>query len=411
MSVVIVGAGVGGLTLALALHARGIHCRVHESVKTMKPLGVGINVLPHAMREFTELGIAEAIEAAGITTSAMSFYNRFGQHIYSEARGRAAGYEVPQVSIHRGKLQRILHDAVVERLGEQAVRFDQRLVFAEQTLDGVRTFFEGESGDTNVEQAEVLIGCDGIRSQVRQLICQDEDPLCYSGITMWRGVSRWPAFLDGSTMLYAGWLSTGKIIAYPIEAADSDGTQLINWLCEFFVPPRDPSGDWSQPGSYDDFLPKCEEMRFPFLDVPAMMRAAESVYEYPMVDRDPLPYWTDGRMTLLGDAAHPMYPRGSNGAGQAVVDARTLADCLASEGDPLVALHQYDDLRCDVTGRVVLANRANPPDAILREVFERTDDSPFDDIDEVIRPDELRAISDAYKRVAGFDKPRLSLVR
>ena len=413
MAVVIVGAGIGGLTLALALHQRGIACRIYDTVADIKPLGVGINVLPHAMRELNRLGLQPAVLDAGVETREMAFYNRFGQHIHTEARGKFAGYAWPQVSLHRGKLQQVLLDAVLERLGEDVIHFGHRFVFAEPLPTGVMAAFEvgGDVNTISTTTAEVLIGCDGIRSAVRQTVYPYDDPLKYSGITMWRGVSRVKPFLSGATMAYAGWLETGKVIAYPIEdTLDEDGNQLVNWLCEFFVPPRDPSGDWSQPGAYKDFAWACEEMTFDWLDVPAMVNAAEYIYEYPMVDRDPLPYWTDGLVTLLGDAAHPMYPRGSNGAGQAILDAVALAEQLQTEADPYVALHRYDEIRRPPTTKVVLENRSNPPDAILREVFERTHDQPFDDIHSVISKAELEELSERYKQVAGFDAPALKIV-
>jgi 5-methylphenazine-1-carboxylate 1-monooxygenase len=414
MTVLIAGAGIGGLTLALALHKRGIASRIFEAAQTLGPLGVGINVLPHAMRELDALGLQDELLEVGVRTQEIAFYNRFGQFIHSEPRGEYAGYDWPQISLHRAKLQAVLLRAVLERLGEDAVAFGHRLVFADQSGDGVMATFEVTGAGSRLDHAsgEVLVGCDGIRSAVRSLVNPAPDPLRYSGITMWRGVTRSQPFLTGATMAYAGWLETGKVIAYPIEEPSrSDGLQLINWIVEFFVEPRDPSGDWSRPGELQDFLFACEEMQFDWLDIPALIRSTPAVYEYPMVDRDPLPYWTDGRITLLGDAAHPMYPRGSNGAGQAILDARVLADHLANEADVYVALHRYDDIRCPATSDVVLANRKNPPDAVLREVFQRTGDRPFDDIEAVISKRELEAMSLKYKQVAGFDPAKLRRVK
>jgi len=257
----------------------------------------------------------------------------------------------------------------------------------------------------------VVIGADGIRSGVRRQLFPDEGPPIYSGVTMWRGVSRWPAYLTGASMVTAGWLATGKMIIYPIRPdadGSGDGRQLINWLCEYEMPPRYPGGDWSQPGRIDDFFQLCQHMRFDWLDIPGMVQAADLVLEYPMVDRDPLPQWSFGRITLLGDAAHPMYPRGSNGAGQAILDARALVGHLSRQADPVVALKAYEADRLEPTARVVRTNRTNPPDAILREVYERTGDKPFDDIEQVITRAELEAISEAYKRIAGFQREALS---
>ncbi|MEM7405199.1 MAG: flavin-dependent oxidoreductase [Pseudomonadota bacterium] len=409
MSVIIVGAGIGGLTLALQLHKRGIQCRLYEMAAAIEPLGVGINLLPHATRELAELDLLAPLEAAGVLTSQYCFYNRYGQLIHAEPRGRNAGYQWPQISIHRGMLQQILLRAVMERLGPEAVLTGRKFVFAEQTERGVVTGFEfvdGSGFDTVV--GEALIGCDGIRSQVRNQIYLMPDELRYSGVTMWRGITRWEPVLDGETMIYAGWLEGGKVIVYPVSnKRDADGRQMLNWLCEFYVPPRDPSGDWSQPGKLDDFLWACEDMRFDFLDVPEFVRSAEFILEYPMVDKDPIHYWTDGRITLLGDAAHPMTPRGSNGAGQAILDARVLAEQLAHADDPFVALHEYDAIRRPATARVVEANRTNPPDALLREVYERTGNQPFEDIDEVISREEIDALARSYRQAAGFDQSQL----
>jgi 5-methylphenazine-1-carboxylate 1-monooxygenase len=410
MDVLIIGAGIGGLTLALSLHDVGISCRIFEVAPIMKPLGVGINLLPHAMRELDDLGLEPAIAARGIETREVSFYNRFGQHIFTEPRGRFAGYDWPQYSIHRGDLQALLLEAVRERLGPDALLTGHRFVDAEQSVDGVVARFQhSETGDTLPSaRGDVLVGCDGIRSTLRARLHPGDGPLIYSGITMWRGITRWRPFLSGATMAYAGWLETGKVIFYPVrDNVDAQGRQEVNWLCEFYTPPRDPRGDWSQAGDIDDFIWACREMRFDWLDVPAFVKAADFILEYPMVDRDPLDRWSFGRMTLLGDAAHPMYPRGSNGAGQAILDARSLAGNLVKEASPVASLRAYEYDRLEATSAVVLANRQMPPDAILREVFERTGDKPFASIDDVIGHDELRSLSERYKQVAGFQREAL----
>ena len=409
MAVTIVGAGIGGLTLALQLHARGIHCRVYEAVASVEPLGVGINVLPHAMKEMAALGIADEIRAAGVETANYCFFNRYGQLIHQEQRGVAAGYQWPQVSIHRGVLQQILLAKVLERLGPDSVRTGARFVHCDQTEFGVHVSFEYEGGFVDSFLTEILVGCDGIRSAVRKHVFSAPDPLVYAGITMWRGITRWPPILDGKTMVYAGWLETGKLITYPIsDELDENGHQLINWLVEFFVPPRDPGADWARVGKLEDFRWACDGLRLDFLDVVEFVSAAQQIFEYPMVDRDPIPYWTDGLITLLGDAAHPMTPRGSNGAGQAILDARVLADQLAEHADPFVALHRYDSMRVEATTRVVHANRTEPPDAILREIYQRTGDQPFDNIADVISADEITQISARYKRAAGFSQEQLN---
>ena len=396
--VLIVGAGVGGLTLALALHQAGISCRVFEAAPAVRAIGVGINVLPHGARELARLGLEDALAAVAVTTQESAFFNRFGQLIYREPAGRAAGFEHPQFSIHRGDLQMVLLRAVHDRLGPDRVHAGWQCVAAEQDATGVTVRFR----DRPPRRGTALVACDGIHSAVRKQFYPQEGAPRYSGYNMWRGVTAWPRFLTGASMVRAGWLATGKMVIYPIRNdADPDGRQLVNWVAEIETPEhRD--RDWNRPGRLEDFLPAFADWRFDWLDVPAMLGAAETVLEFPMVDQDPLPRWSFGRITLLGDAAHPMVPRGSNGAGQAILDARALADSLAAHLDPIAALSAYQELRLEPTTNVVLANRRNPPDAILREVYERTNDRPFTRIEDVIAADELRALSEGYKTIAGL---------
>lgn len=409
--ILIIGAGIGGLTLALKLYSLGLPCRIYEAVSEIKPLGVGINVLPHAMRELCLLGLEKEIALKGVETKDIRFYNKFGQHIFSEKRGRFAGYEWPQYSIHRGDLQSILLKTVLTRLGPEALITNHRLIDADQTGSMVQAHFtiDKKNSQTTTVQGKALIGCDGIHSAVRKKLHPKSDKLIYSGITMWRGVTRWPGFLTCASMVYVGWLKTGKVIAYPISSVSS-GEQEINWLCEFYCPPRKTTGNWSKKGELVDFFWACKNMKFDWLNIPKMVQAADFVYEYPMVDKDPLGWWTSGCISLLGDAAHPMYPRGSNGAGQAILDAVSLAVSLASTSDYSSALQTYEATRRIATTRVVNANREMPPDAILKEVFDRTGDQPFKQISEVISQEELVKISNKYKTVAGFDIASLTKV-
>lgn len=406
--VIIVGAGVGGLVLALSLHQAGISCRVYEAVPEIRPLGVGINLLPHAARELDELGLLPALDAVGVQTRESIFFTRHGQFIYSEPAGRAAGYDWPQYSIHRGDLQLTLLAAVQERLGSDSVVTNHRCQRIDQDDNGVTVFFCDESGrDTGAVRGAIAVGCDGIHSAVRKQLYPQEGAPRYSGVNMWRGVTRHRPFLSGGSMVRAGWLSTGKMVIYPIKnQVDDAGNQLINWVAEI-ESPQPAQRDWSRAGRLEDFYPSFSDWNFDWLDVAALIRNAEAVWEYPMVDQDPLPTWTRGRFTLLGDAAHPMVPRGSNGAGQAVIDARFLAGQLKRLGLNNAALQEYDRVRVDATTRVVLTNRSNPPDAILREVHERSRGQPFDSIDDVISNDELQAMSNRYKQIAGFDPETL----
>jgi 2-polyprenyl-6-methoxyphenol hydroxylase-like FAD-dependent oxidoreductase len=399
--VIIVGAGIGGLTLALSLHAAGIPCRVYESTSELRAVGVGINLLPHATRELAQLGIEDALRRVAITTAESIFFNRFGQLIYREPVGRFAGYAHPQFSIHRADLQAVLLDAFVARAGAETVFKGWPATAVEQDEKGAVVRFENADGRHPPQRGRVVIACDGIHSAIRRQFFPDEGPPRYSGVNMWRGVTRWKPILTGASMIRAGWLTNGKMVIYPIrDRIDPEGRQLINWVAEIETP-HYLSRDWNRRGRIEDFIGAFADWHFDWLDVPALIRAADMVLEFPMVDQDPLPRWTFGRVTLLGDAAHPMLPRGSNGAGQAIIDAAVLAGCLRHYADPAAALKEYEKQRLAPTATVVRTNRENPPDAILREVYLRTGDKPFTDIDTVIRREELLALSEGYKAITG----------
>jgi 2-polyprenyl-6-methoxyphenol hydroxylase-like FAD-dependent oxidoreductase len=406
--VIIVGAGIGGLTFGLALQAAGIGCRIYESAAEIRPIGVGINLLPHATRELAALGLEADLAKVAVATEDATFFNRFGQLIYQEPLGRAAGYEHPQFSIHRGDLQMVLRDAFVARAGRDRLLAAHHCTGVEQDESGVTLHFSDGPGGAQRSpvRGRVAIACDGINSAVRKQFFPDEGEPRYSGVNMWRGVTRWKPMLSGASMVRAGWLSHGKMVIYPIRHADASGLQLINWVAEIETPAYR-KRDWTRPGSIEDFIGAFADWHFDWLDVPAFIRAADSVLEFPMVDQDPLPRWSFGRVTLLGDAAHPMVPRGSNGAGQAILDARALTSALLENTDPVAALASYEKQRLEATTRIVLTNRTNPPDAILREVFQRTHDRPFGRIDDIISRDELVALSEGYKRIAGYSKDAL----
>jgi len=404
MGILIAGGGVGGLTLALSLHQAGIRCQVFEAALAIKPLGVGVNLLPHGTRELTELGLQERLEKVAVSTREVVFCNRFGQFIYREPRGRFAGYDWPQLSIHRADLHRVLLDAVRERLGVNAVALGRKCVALEQDAQGATLRFE----DGTAARGEAIIGCDGVNSTVRRILYPEEGPPAYQGIHMWRGVTPAKPYLSGASMVIGGWLEVGKMVIYPIrDRIDAEGRQLVNWVAEI-QSPRNVLQDWNLDGRLEDFYPTFASWTFDWLDAAALLRHADTILEYPMVDRDPLPAWSCGRVTLLGDAAHPMYPRGSNGAGQAILDARALAGCLKREADPAAALRAYEALRLKSAYDVVLMNRSNPPDAILREVHRRTGDRPFARIEDVISNEELVELSENYKRVAGFERETLA---
>jgi len=407
VDVVIVGAGIGGLTLALALEHAGIGCRIYEAAAELQPLGVGINVLPHATAVLETLGVLEALERVAVVTREAAFFNRFGQLVYTEPAGRFAGHATPQLSIHRGDLQAALLAAVRDRLGSDAVVTGHACVGVDDRGgDGVCVRFRDAAGAPLPDVAgAVVVGCDGIHSAVRRHLWPDEGPLRWSGVNMWRGVVAHAPFLSGATMVRAGWLSVGKMVIYPIrDAIDREGRQLVNWVAELEAD-APVERDWTARGRLDDFLPRFADWRFDWLDVAELILSTETVLAYPMVDQDPLPRWSFGGITLLGDAAHPMVPRGSNGAGQAILDAVCLAERLAERGVGAQALAEYDAIRNPATAKVVLANRSTPPDAILREVHERSGDKPFARIEDVVSREELARIAERYKEVAGLRTP------
>ncbi|MER6174741.1 flavin-dependent oxidoreductase [Streptosporangium sp. NPDC001681] len=400
MRVVIAGGGIGGLATALSLHAAGFEdVVVCEAAGEIRPLGVGINLLPHAVRELTELGLAERLAEIGVATGELAYFNRYGTPIWSEPRGLGAGYGWPQYSIHRGRLQMLLLEAVIERLGAQAVRTGSRVVSTGPRpgsgADGLRI----GTGDLRIEADDLLVGADGIHSAVRAHLFPGEGPPPWNGLVLWRGTTYGEPFLTGRSMIMAG-DGTRKFVAYPIETGERT---LINWIAERPLDGEAPArGDWNRPADPQRIVEHFADWRFDWLDVPGIISGAEAAYEYPMVDRDPLPYWTSGNVTLLGDAAHAMYPIGSNGASQAIIDARVLAHSLA-HGD----LAAYEATRRPVTTALQLSNRQMGPEVVMRLAHERAPDG-FDDIERVVPLAERTEIAASYKRTAGFDPVSLN---
>jgi len=400
--IAIVGGGIGGLALALSLHRLGMRCDVYESVPQVREIGVGITLLPHAMRELALLGLQEPLEAAGIENFESVFCNRWGQVIYREPRGRHAGYDLPEVGLPRGKLHGILYRAAMDRLGAGAIHLDHRCAGVEQDASHATLRFNTSAGTPlPPAEADVVVACDGVNSAVRRVFYPQEK-LAFGGINTWRGVTMHPPILTGKSYLRIGSIDTGKMVIYPIaDNVDGSGNQLVNWVAEIR---REGAAmnDWNQPGRPEDVIRYFEDWRFDWLDVPGLIRGAQSIFEYPMVDRDPVARWTFGRVTLLGDAAHPMYPRGSNGSAQALIDARVLAGLLHGTNDGAAALLEYERLRLPPTSKIVETNRTVPPDYIIMKVDELTGGKPFGKLEDVITAEELRRLSDEYKEIAGF---------
>ncbi|WP_426625469.1 flavin-dependent oxidoreductase [Leifsonia sp. McL0607] len=409
MSIAIIGAGIGGLVTALSLHRAGFgDIRIYERVRQLRPLGVGINLLPHAVRELTELGLRDDVEAIATAPRRLSYVNRHGQPIWSEARGTAAGYRWPQLSVHRGELQLALVEAVRERLGPDTILLGHRLTGLDATDDGApcaRALFETSGGEVAVD-ADLVIGADGIHSAVRALRYPDEGAPRWNGLTLWRGTAVVPEFLDGATMIMAG-DDQLKFVAYPLRR-EPDGSVAVNFIAEQRSDgSRAETADWNRPVPIAPIAELFSAWRFDWLDIPAVIANAQELLEYPMVDRDPLPRWTFGRSTLLGDAAHSMYPNGSNGASQAILDARTLAYSLATAGDLVEGLRRYEDTRRPATADLLALTRQQGPERVMVLAHERAPDG-FADITDVIPAAELREIADGYKRTAGFHPEALN---
>jgi 2-polyprenyl-6-methoxyphenol hydroxylase-like FAD-dependent oxidoreductase len=396
MVIVIAGAGIGGLATALSLHAAGFpEVAVYERADTLRPLGVGLNLLPHAVRELTELGLGERIARLGTAPGTLAYYNRHGQQIWSEPRGLDAGYRWPQLSVHRGRLQMELLAAVRERLGPDTVRTGHLLIEA----GGGTARFATAGGEIEVP-ADLVVGADGIHSALRARRYPDEGPPVWNGLTLWRGTARMPGFLDGRTMIMAGDAGQ-KFVAYPIG-------DEINFIAERRGPGfAGESADWNRAVDPAPITGLFRDWRFDWLDVPGLLAAAGEILEYPMVDRDPVGRWTHGCTTLLGDAAHPMYPNGSNGASQAILDARTLAFHLATRPTTAEALAAYENDRRPATTALVHSNRRQGPEQVMVLAHERAPDG-FAHIHDVLTPEELTEIATGYKRAAGFHPDALN---
>ncbi|MEY2440748.1 MAG: 5-methylphenazine-carboxylate 1-monooxygenase [bacterium] len=409
MRALVVGGGIGGLATALSLHEAGLEVEVVESARRLQMFGAGINILPHAVRELTELGLGEQLEASGIATHELVYHDRFGSRIHAEARGRAAGYRWPQISMHRGELQRLLLAAVHDRLGRGVVTCGLALERFEQHAGGaIAEVRDRASGALRTIEADVLVGADGIDSAVRAQLHPDEGAARWSGVAMWRGVSEAEPFGSGRTMIMAGSNRHAKFVAYPIRGHDR--RRLVNWVAEVRVAPDGASADahdWQRTSDPTAVLAHFAGWDFAWLDIPALIASTSAIFEYPMIDRDPLARWGAGRVTLLGDAAHPMYPIGSNGASQAIIDARILARELARHADPSVALAAYEAIRRPATADIVLANRTHGPEQVMTIVEQRAPQG-FAHVGDVLAPAELRAIVERYSKTAGFDVDALN---
>jgi 2-polyprenyl-6-methoxyphenol hydroxylase-like FAD-dependent oxidoreductase len=403
--ILIVGAGIGGLTLALSLYAAGFgkRVRIFETVPELKPVGGGINLGPHAIKVFSDLGLEEALVAVSKQPHDYAFFTSHGQFVYREPWGKAAGHQWPHISIHRAELHKVLANAVVARMGAQSLQLGCRCIgVAQDAKSATATIQRGAVSEPETHAGSVLIGCDGVRSFVRGTLYPGEGPARFHGINLWRGVARHKPFLTGNSIARVGAMRT-TIIIYPIrDNVDADGDQLVNWVAEVEGQSAVPA-DWNGQGRLEDFFPKYANWTFDWLDVAGMIRNTDPILAYPMVDRDPLTRWTFERITLLGDAAHPMFPRGGNGGAQAILDAKALAQHISKSPENLPdALTTYEAERLPATTKVVLQNRTAPPNLIVDTVEKASGGKPFSKVEDVISPEELRDIFATYQKVAGY---------
>jgi 2-polyprenyl-6-methoxyphenol hydroxylase-like FAD-dependent oxidoreductase len=401
VTVLIAGAGIAGLSLGLTLHQIGMPFRIFEAVPAIRPLGVGINLQPNAVRELFDLGLEQDLDRIAVRTREYGFYSRFGLEIWTEPRGRFAGYNWPQFSVHRGLLQRLLLDTLIARAGLHCVTTNARARGFENIEDGVLLHFDGAEEPA---RGNILIAADGIRSAIRSQVYPDEGEPVWGGAILWRGTSLAAPFRGGASMALIGH-DTQRLVAYPISQPDpATGNVTMNWIAERRVDPTGGwnRGDWNRTANKADFAAYFDKWKFDWLDIPELIRTAESVFEYPMVDRDPVECWTFGNATLMGDAAHPTYPVGSNGASQAIIDARVLGAKIRQHGMTPKALSEYEAIIRPQTGKVILANRGSGPDAVLQMVEDRCG-GLFDDIENIIPHRQLAEHAVRYKKLAGFD--------
>lgn len=401
--VLIAGGGIAGLALALTLHQIGVPVRVFEAARAMRPLGVGVNLQPNAVRELFDMGLGpEVLDRVGLPVQEWALVGLNGREIHAEPRGRLAGYRWPQYAVHRGAFHMALYEAVLARMGAEAVVLGAKVTGHDQGTDGVTAQIAHADGRTEAVAGALLIGADGIHSRVRARMYPDQPPIHWGGAIMWRGTVRARPLRGRSSFVGLG-THRHRMVIYPISAPDADGLALINWIAELTV---DPGHGWQQEGWFRpvaiaDFVHHFDGFRYDWLDVPAMLRAADCAYENPMIDRDPLPTWVDGRVGLIGDAAHPMYPTGSNGASQAIVDGRVLGAMMLAHGVTPAALAAYDARLCAPISALQLGNRGAGPFGLLNLLDARCG-GVFDDIDAVIPPEERAAFMAGYRAAAGL---------
>lgn len=402
-NVLIAGGGIGGLTMALTLHQIGVPCTVYESARSMRPMGVGINLQPNAVRELFELGIdAQALDRVGLPSLEWALVGLNGREVYAEPRGLAAGYNWPQYAVHRGELHMLLYRTLIERAGEDAVQLGAKVTGFTQGDEGVTAQITRSKGTEETAQGRVLIGADGIHSALRAQMYPDQPPIHWGGAVMWRGTLRAKALRTESSFIGLG-THQHRMVIYPISKPDKDGYSLVNWIAEVTMDSAEGwhHDDWFREVDVQDFIHHFADFRYDWLDVPEMLAQADCAFENPMIDRDPIPSWVQSAVALMGDAAHAMYPTGSNGASQAIVDARVLGAKMVAHGVTKQALAEYDAQLCGPISELVLRNRGAGPFGLLNLLDERCGGT-FENIDDVIPEAERMSFMAKYKSAAGF---------
>ena len=401
--VLIAGGGIAGLTLALTLHQIGVPFHVFEASREMRPLGVGINLQPHGVRELIDLGITEAdLDTVGLPAREWALVGLNGREVHAEARGRFAGYDWPQYAVHRGQFHMLLWRRLLERAGAECVSLGARVTGYRRDGDGVMAQVARADGSAEEVRGSLLIGADGIHSRIRAQMHPGQPPIHWGGAVMWRGTVRAKPLRTESSFVGLG-THRHRMVIYPISPVGPDGMALINWIAEVTVDASSgwPDDAWFRAVDVADFVHHFEAFRYDWLDVPAMLTAADCAYENPMIDRDPVPTWVDGPVALMGDAAHAMYPTGSNGASQAIVDARVIGAKMLAHGVTAEALAAYDVQLCGPVSGLVLRNRGAGPFGLLTLLDARCG-GVFDDIEEVLPAAERRDFMAGYKAAAGF---------
>lgn len=408
--VIIAGGGIAGLSLALTLHQIGVPCVVYEGVRELAPLGVGINLQPNAVRELEDLGIGETeMDETGLPAREWALVGLNGKEIYSEPRGKFAGYQWHQYAVHRGKFHLLLARKVIERLGPDALVLGHKVTgYRKESGDGVTVFVTTEDGAEKEVRGSLLFGADGIHSSIRAQMHPNQPPIHWGGTIMWRGTAKGVPNRTGSSFIGLG-TDRHRVVLYPISHPDADGLSDINWIAEqTFDTDHDwQKSGWFRPVQLEEFAHEFDGFVYDWLDLPALLAKSEVAYENPMIDRDPLPTWVDGPVALIGDAAHAMYPTGSNGASQAIIDARTVGRIMVEAGATPAALRAYDEELCGPVGQLALRNRGAGPFGLLRMVDERCG-GHFDNIDDVIPAAERAQFMLAYQQAAGFAKDVLN---